>query len=203
MEKESAYKRGRRRLKNVRGFVIILSIILLITFLLLFYFFSRQGIEDEILYEEPRFPGENDYPDINDFGIHAIVINDVSFCDLLNDSVQECKDEFYFYRTLVENKNYCDKMSRDEDGANELCLILFNSEDRCGDLPLDSQTICNVILGKDTVRACNNIVDEENGLFCKDLFYMVDSLNKKDSRPCKKISEDRSKELCNGLIESI
>ena len=134
--------------------------------------------------------------------IDCISAHNVYFCDLaLNQEEKErCEDFFYSFRALKENNiDYCQ-----EAGEKEfLCqAVLKKDETLCqeGEPSQQEKILCRAVIREDE-EECRNLPEIE-GQKCRDNFYNLLAVLKKDITFCDKISYKRGAQiLCRGILD--
>ncbi len=133
---------------------------------------------------------------------HCIGIHDIYFCNLaLNQEEKEqCENLFYSFQALKENNiDYCQKAREKEFFCQ---AVLKRDEALCekGTLPQGEKILCTALIREDE-EECRNLPETEIQK-CKDNFYNLLAILKKDIALCDRISYKRGAQiLCRGVID--
>ncbi len=133
---------------------------------------------------------------------HCIGVHNVYFCDmaLSQEEKEQCENFFYSFRALKENNiDYCQKAGEKE----FFCQAVFKKDETLcekEELPQQEKILCKALIREDE-EECQNLSEIEIQK-CKDSYYNLLAILKKDITLCDKISYKRGAQiLCRGILD--
>jgi len=184
----------RRGKKIFFGIVILIIIIFIIVFGI--KYFVKEEVTEELTREEALEGclAELEERGHDRAGIGAVFKKDVSICNFeLVENQLNCRDEYYFYTTLIENNNYCGNIK--DEPFKKICLMIYDSENRCNELQKEENIVCEAAFGG-SKEGCATIEDIDVRGFCESIDYQIKALKEKDINACNKIENEEWKRIC-------
>lgn len=130
--------------------------------------------------------------------VEAVINKNVSLCNLeLSELQQNCKDEYYFYSTLLDNINRCSNIKNTtfKDG----CIMIHESKNECSGLKDPDNIICDAAFGI-SLEKCNEIENIEVKEYCESIYQIINALRLNDRNICQEIKSEDNRISCLVLI---
>jgi len=127
---------------------------------------------------------------------------DDSFCDEMNyyNEVMDCQSTYYLYKFyLTNNSEMCKKITIPK--FKGLCEEFSKNNFRfCEEIVNEDERLWCSALFKKEVSLCNRIKSQNLRRSCEDKTNFLNAFDKKDIKRCEKIKEDTEKDICKVAI---